>query len=87
VLGQKTKTTIKGQKMKFIIRRFILAVILSPVVAGAYFLFYASLVGLGAQPTTDVAGAWGNGWLHAIVLGLMFTFSTQVWAWAMKEGK
>ena len=73
--------------MKFIIRRFILAVILSPVVAGTYFLLYASLIGLGAQPTTDVAGAWANGWTLAVVLGLGFTFANQVWAWAMKEGK
>ena len=70
--------------MKFIIRRFILAVVLSPVVAGAYFLFYASLIALGAQPTTDVAGAWGNGWTFAVVIGLAFTFATQVWAWASK---
>ena len=73
--------------MKYIIRRFVLAVILSPVVASAYFLFYAGLVGLGAQPTNTAEGVWANGWMLAIVLGLGFTFINQLKALEAKIWK
>jgi hypothetical protein len=64
--------------MKYVIRRAILSVILSPAVVFAYVIFYAVLVGLGAQPGTNVEGAIANGWLLAFGVGVAFTFWTQI---------
>jgi hypothetical protein len=60
--------------MKYVIRRAVVSIALSPAIAGAYVLGYAMLVGLGAEPTTDVAGAWSNGWLIAFVSSIGFIF-------------
>lgn len=58
--------------MKYVIRRSIVALIASPIVASAYVLFYAFLILAGGMPTTNLAGAWGNGWLVAISTGIVF---------------
>lgn len=59
---------------KYEIRRAIASIVLSPVVASIYVFGYALLVGLGAEPTTDIAGAWSNGYLIAFLSGIAFTF-------------
>jgi hypothetical protein len=64
--------------MKYVIRRAIVSVILSPAVVFAYVIFYAVLVGLGAQPGNDVEGVVANGWLIALGVGVVFTFWTQI---------
>lgn len=64
--------------MKYVIRRAVFATIVSPLVAGAYVLGYAVLVGLGASAGISVVEAWGNGWLLAVSVGLVFTFSPQL---------
>jgi hypothetical protein len=65
-------------KMKFVIRRAVIAVIASPVVAGAYVLGYAVLVGLGAGAGISVNEAWVNGFEIAGAVALVFTFSSQL---------
>jgi hypothetical protein len=60
--------------MKYEIRRAIVSIVLSPIVASIYVFGYALLVGLGAEPTTDISGAWANGYLIALVSGIAFTF-------------
>jgi len=64
--------------MKYVIRRAVASVILSPLVVLAYGIFYAVLVGFGAQPGTDVEGVVANGWLIAFGVGVAFTFWTQL---------
>lgn len=60
--------------MKYEIRRAIVSIVLSPIVASIYVFGYALLVGLGAEPTTDISGAWANGYLIALASGVAFTF-------------
>jgi len=64
--------------MKYVIRRAIASVVLSPVVVIAYVIFYAVLVGLGAQPGNNVEEVVANGWLLAFGVGVAFTFWTQI---------
>lgn len=64
--------------MKYVIRRAIASVVVAPVIATAYVLGYAVLVGLGATPSVNVSDAWNNGWLIAVAVGIVFTFWTQV---------
>lgn len=70
--------------MKFYIRRAVLGVIAVPVIAGAYFLFYALLVGAGADPTNTAQGVWENGLMMGWVLAVLFTFAPQV-LWLEKK--
>ena len=64
--------------MKFYIRRAVAGVILSPVVALAYVIGCAVLIGLGAGASFTVGQAWANGfWLGGIV-AVLFTFLPQV---------
>jgi len=71
--------------MKYVIRRAIVSIALAPAVAGLYVLGYAVLIGLGAEPTTNVAGAWENGWLIAFALSVVFMFWEKIES--LVEGK
>ena len=64
--------------MKFVIRRAVASVVLAPVVAGAYVLGCAILIGLGAGASFTSAEAWSNGWLVAGAFAIVFTFSAQL---------
>jgi hypothetical protein len=64
--------------MKYVIRRGAVALIALPVVAGAYVLGCAVLLGLGAGASFTVAEAWVNGFEIAGVCALAFTFSGQL---------
>lgn len=64
--------------MKFVIRRAVASAILAPVIAGAYVLGCAVLIGLGAGAGFTSAEAWSNGWLVAIAFAIVFTLSTQL---------
>ena len=64
--------------MKFYIRRAILGAIATPIVAGVYFIGYALLVGLGAEPTATPRGVWDNGIFIGVILAVMLTFYPQV---------
>ena len=53
--------------MKYVFRRAVLGVVATPLVAGAWVLFTAVLIGLGAPPTASVNQVWNDGlWLGAI---------------------
>ena len=54
--------------MKFVIRRAVAGIVLSPVFAGAYVLLNAILIGLGASPTGSALELF---WL-GLVLCLVF---------------
>ena len=64
--------------MKYYIRRAILGAIAVPIVAGAWTLFYALLLGLGAEPGQSIADTFGNGLLIGSVLAILLTFAPQV---------
>ena len=63
--------------MKYYIRRAVVGAIATPLVAGVYFVGYALLVGLGAEPTTTPQGVWDNGIFIGVTLAVMFTFLPQ----------
>jgi hypothetical protein len=65
-------------KMKFVIRRAVIGLILSPLVAGAYVLVCALLIGLGAGASFTVAEAWVNGFEIAGAGALVFAFWSQL---------
>jgi hypothetical protein len=52
-----------------------------PVVAGAYVLGMAVLIGLGAGASFSVGEAWANGYLIASMSAVYFAFSTQINRW------
>lgn len=64
--------------MKFYIRRAVAGAVATPIVAGAYFIGYAVLVGLGAEPTDTPQGVWNSGIFFGVVLAVMLTFYPQV---------
>lgn len=54
--------------MKFVIRRAVASVVLTPLVACGWVLFYALLVGAGAEPTSTIGEVFITGlWLGGIV--------------------
>ncbi len=57
--------------MKYVFRRSVLGVVLVPLVAVAWFVFYATLVGLGADPTASPSQVFND--------GLLFGFAIQLW--------
>jgi uncharacterized BrkB/YihY/UPF0761 family membrane protein len=64
--------------MKYYIRRAILGAIAVPIVAGAWTVFYAMLILLGAEPSQSIAETFGNGLLIGSVLAVLLTFAPQV---------
>jgi ABC-type molybdate transport system permease subunit len=64
--------------MKFVIRRAVVAVVAMPLVASAYVLGCALLIGLGAGASFTIAEAWVNGWEIAGAAALVFTFGRQL---------
>jgi hypothetical protein len=64
--------------MKFYIRRAVLGVVATPIMAGAYFLIYALLIGAGGTPTSTPQEVFSNGlWIGAFI-SVAFTFYPQV---------
>jgi hypothetical protein len=67
--------------MKFAIRRAVLGVIIIPVVAFAWVVFYALLVGAGAEPTSSVSEVWNDGlWLGGVVT-IIFSLEAVIREW------
>jgi hypothetical protein len=64
--------------MKFVIRRAVVSVIAMPVVAGAYVMLNAVLIGLGAEPTATASECFITGLFLAGGLGVLFTFGRQL---------
>ena len=64
--------------MKFYIRRAILGIIATPLVAVAWCALYALLILLGGEPSQTVGDTFANGLLLGSVLAVLFTFAPQV---------
>lgn len=69
---------MEPENKKYIVRRAVVGIIATPLVAAVYTLSYSLLVGLGAQPTNTLDGVWANGFLLGTVLAVFFTFANQV---------
>jgi hypothetical protein len=69
---------MKPENKKYIVRRAVVGIVATPLVAAVYTLSYALLVGLGAQPTNTLEGVVANGFLIGTVLAVFFTFANQV---------
>ena len=68
------KYLTEREVMKYVIRRAVLGAVATPIVAFAWVLFIAVLIGLGAEPTATANQVWNDGlWLGAIV-AVLFTF-------------
>lgn len=61
---------------KYAIRRFIIATLLAPVVVGAYWLVWATIVALGA--TGSHSNFESNAWTLAVFFIIAVTFYPQV---------
>lgn len=61
--------------MKFVFRRLLAGIVIVPLVALAYFVFYALLVGLGADPTATPSEVWANGLMFGVLATLVFAGS------------
>ena len=60
--------------MKYVFRRAVLGVIATPIVAFAWVLFIAVLIGLGAEPTANVNQVWNDGLWLGVISAVIFTF-------------
>jgi hypothetical protein len=60
--------------MKYVFRRAVLGVVATPIVAGVWVLFIATLIGLGAEPTASVNQVWNDGLGLGVVVAVLFTF-------------
>ena len=70
--------------MKYVIRRAVIGLIAMPIVAGVYFLGYAVLVGLGAEPGMTASETWDTGMGIAFMVAIAFAFWTQINNWLDK---
>lgn len=59
--------------MKYVIRRAIAGVVITPLVASAYWLMYASLVGLATEPSAMPIEVWNNGLMLGIISSVIFS--------------
>jgi len=53
--------------MKYRVRRLVAGVVATPVIAGAYFIGYAVLVGAGATATATPSEVWNTGITFGVV--------------------
>ena len=60
--------------MKYVFRRAVLGVVATPIVAFAWVLFIATLIGLGAEPTASVNQVWNDGLWLGVIVAVLFTF-------------
>ena len=60
--------------MKYVFRRAVLGVVATPIIAGAWVLFTAVLIGLGAPPSASVNEVWNDGLWLGVISAVVFTF-------------
>ncbi len=59
--------------MKYVVRRVLGSVIFTPLIAVAWVMFYALLIGIGGEPTATigevfVTGLWLGGFVSAVLV-------------------
>jgi hypothetical protein len=73
-----------GEEMKYVIRRAVAGVVITPLVAVAWVVFYAGLVGFGFEPTASVGEVFTNGIVAGVFISLAFVFGAVA---KLKESK
>jgi hypothetical protein len=64
--------------MKFYVRRAVVGLVAVPLVAGAYLLGYALLVGAGAGASSNASEVWATGLWIGGLSAVFLTFAPQV---------
>lgn len=60
---------------KYVFRRAVAGVVITPLVALGWLVFYALLVGAGAEPTSTASEVWSNGLVLGVVVSLVFALT------------
>jgi hypothetical protein len=60
---------------KYVFRRLLAGIVITPLVALAYLVGYALLVGAGATASSTANEVWSNGLVFGAVLSLVFALS------------
>jgi hypothetical protein len=68
----------RRKEMKYLVRRAVVGLVASPVIAGIYVAGVAVLVGLGAGASFSVEQAWSNGLVLGFASALAFAFYPQI---------
>jgi hypothetical protein len=58
--------------MKYAYRRLVAGLLVIPAVAIAWVSFYATLVGLGAEPTASVGQVFTDGLMFGLLVEILF---------------
>jgi hypothetical protein len=64
--------------MKFVIRRAVAGVVITPLVASAWFLIVVLMIGLGAEPNATPLEVWNTGLVGGVFVSLLFV-GNAVW--------
>lgn len=57
---------------KYVFRRALVGVVITPLVAFTYLVGYATLVGAGAEPTSTPSEVWNNGLMIGVIISVWF---------------
>jgi hypothetical protein len=68
----------KGFKVKFVVRRMLVGIVASPLVAGVYAVGYVALALVAGDALPSLSSIVANGFLVASVVAVAFGFFTQV---------
>lgn len=68
------KYPTEREVMKYVIRRAVLGAVATPVIAFAWVLLIAVMIGLGAEPTASVNQVWNDGLALGVITAVLFTF-------------
>jgi hypothetical protein len=60
---------------KYVFRRLLVGIVITPLVALAYLIAYALLVGAGAGAGSTASVVWSNGLVFGAMVSLVFALS------------
>lgn len=64
--------------MKYTIRRILVGIIATPVIAGIYMFGYIALLLLGAEPTASFTDTFNNGLFIGVTASVFLVFYPQI---------
>jgi hypothetical protein len=60
---------------KYVFRRLLAGIVITPLVALTYLVIYIGLVVMGAGQTSSVSEVWSNGLVFGLMVSLVFAVS------------
>jgi hypothetical protein len=60
---------------KYVFRRLLVGIVITPLVALAYLIGYALLIGAGAGAGSNASEVWANGLILGAMVSLVFALS------------